>query len=95
MQYGSKAWDLFKLLIVEVAKKATGEIYVNRFLVFASIGKASRSKGNVMLTRKYKKSFDDLLKYLKFNNISYRDYQKELYKKDFTVVFPDWVKKKG
>ncbi|MEM1804682.1 MAG: hypothetical protein QXI77_01640 [Nanopusillaceae archaeon] len=48
-----------------------------------------------MLTRKYKKSFDDLLKYLKFNNISYKDYQKELYKKDFTVVFPDWVKKKG
>lgn len=38
-----------------------------------------------MLTRKYKKSFDDLLKYLRFNNISYAEYQKKLYEKDFDV----------
>lgn len=47
-----------------------------------------------MLTRKYKKSFDDLLKYLAFNNISYSEYQKYLYKDDFKVVIPKKIKKK-
>lgn len=47
-----------------------------------------------MLTRKYKKSFDDLLKYLAFNNIPYGEYQKFLYMNDFKVVFPKEIKKK-
>ena len=47
-----------------------------------------------MLTRKYKKSFDDLLKYLSFNNISYSEYQKYLYRDDFKVVIPKKIKKK-
>lgn len=38
-----------------------------------------------MLKRKYFNTFDELLKYLRFNNISYAEYQKKLYEKDFDV----------